>query len=621
MAPRNQKPQVVIDSWRGFDSFNDVESLRPDVWPDSLNVVVNPNGNALALRSPQNFNDALATTNKVLSAFYYDRQAGGVILYDINATSGSNVATYSTAGSANTSRRTGQADARWHSVNVNDKAYRVNGSEFIQYVTGLDAYAVGITAPAAAPTVSFVAGGSGSVATGVTVSYAYRNSTTLHIGEASPVSADTGATGANLTLRVAVTASAQTGVDGIVLFITQDAGSVRYLYTDASGDPVVHANATGNIDISVALLDNLNYNVEETAFNAPPPSTGKFLFKWKGRLCLCGFTAATTRQQIQYSGYDQIFYGQPWEAWPPLNILTIPSKSESVKGGVDTPIGALILSDRDAYLLAGTPTDKIDSGENTLQVTEQLRQLAWKVGTRSPLTIQNTPFGVMFLDQDKHLQFWPFQGQPQEVAIGLREDLGAILDTDSARDMAEARWFSSGDNGGFYVLTASTSGTTNNRMWIVTVIQRPDGLFIAGTPSDIAAQCLEVAQISGEWILLAGVTDRLRELLDFDTAGAGWPSGTSIYFDLIANNDTLFSTLYALRFDGTNTGGVNVQVRNLDDTDIRAMQTRTVGGSHSALVNCYGTRQKLRFNFDSSDTVRQEIKNVRLISSGKKRVL
>ncbi len=426
--------------------------------------------------------------------------------------------------------------------------------------------------------------------------------------------------GSSQILRIGVVASLQTGVDGIVVFLTQDGGSVRYLVVDTNGDPIVYSNATANIDYIAAF--NLNYNVEETFFNNPPPVTGLNISSWKNRLLLTGFTGALTRQQIQYSGFDQIFYGQPWEAWPPLNIITIPSKSESMMGGIETAVGWLGLSDRDAYLLTGAPTDKVDSGENTLQITEQLRQLKWGIGTRSPLTLQNTQYGTLWLDQNKHLQFWAWQGTPEPVAVGLWEDLETILDTDAARAMAEAVWFQVGKNGGFYVLTASTASTTNNRMWFVTVMKTAQGLFIGGAPSDIAAQCITMAMVSGDNKCLIGVTDRLREILDFDTAGAGWPTATRLYFSLISGATLAnYSTLHSLRYDGLNAKDVTVRACDLDGANSVTGNPRYEQSSFYSMLGHYGPQHKVTFEFPTDDVAKHDIKDVRLAHAAKPRVI
>lgn len=620
MAPRNPLPPVAVDAFSGVDQFNDAQSLPPSAWPDSLNVVVGTNGNAIALRSPANLNDALANSKPVLSGACYDRLAGYLNIFDTQTAGTTNVSTYSTTNGANTLVRSGQANARWQSQNVNDKLYRVNGVEFIQITTGLSVYRNGIDKPSAAPVISVTAGTSTlSLTVGVTASYAYRNSTTVHVGECSDPSNNSGVA-TNQILRIPVVASAQTGVDGIVLFLSEDAGSVRYLVSDANGDPVVYSNASANIDITAPY--NLNYNVEETVFNVPPVLGATHISTWKNRLMVAGYSTAAMRGMAAYSGYDQISIGQPWETWPPLNLLPIPAKSEALLGGIDTQVGWLGLSTVNAFMLTGAPTDKVDSGINTIQVSEQFRQMSWQLGTRSILTLKNTPFGTAWLDQNKHLQFWTYQGQPLEIAMGLREELEAIQDTDAARAMAEGAWYPAGKEAGFYVLTASTSGSTNNRMWIVTFAKQPDGsLRIAGAPSDIAAQCVFTSQANSTTSCVIGVTDRLRTILDFDTAGAGWPTGTSIFFDIIANNATLWSTLHNIVYDGVNAGFVTVQARDLDDQSIRTLQPMNVGGSYQALVNAYGRRQKLRFNYATDDGAKQEVLNVRLVSNRKARTL
>jgi hypothetical protein len=48
---------------------------------------------------------------------------------------------------------------------------------------------------------------------------------------------------------------------------------------------------------------------------------------------------------------------------------------------------------------------------------------------------------------------------------------------------------------------------------------------------------------------------------------------------------------------------------------------RSLGGSLSALVNRYGTRQKIRFAFPSDDAARREVDNVRYATVRKRRVL
>lgn len=623
MSVRNNQPEIITD-FRGLHSFDDQENLPPDAAFELLNCMITPTGSLMAMRSPANFNDALAFGTNILSGFDYDRAAGNLILFDVDiGGAGPTVSTYSTTGTTNTAERTGQADGRrWKSLNIRNVVHRVNGAEFVQMQTDTTFYANGITGPAAAPTASIVAGGAGTLNVGVTVSYAYRNSVTGHVSKMSPASGNSGPTTApNRTLRLAVTASAQGGVDGIVLFITKDGGSVRTLLIDSTGAPQVFSNATGNIDVSVAniVYDN---NTPETEFNLPPPAGAYFLFAWQDKLFLSDFRDdATKRRQWRYSGYEAIPYGNGYESWPALNIITTPNEGESAKGGIETPNGALFMSDKDSYFLSGFPTDKVSGSQNVLQITEHLQPLRWSIGTRSILTLLSTPYGEMWLDQDKRMRLWTRQGLPVEVGLPIRDQLEAIQDSDDARNMAEAVWFQHGQSG-FYVLTASISGAFNNRLFICTVYVNPANgqTVFAWTVSDVLAQCLFVAEVAGKKRLFAGVLDQLRELLLMDTPGAGW-GGQKRFFSLPLGNQYAFSTVHSIQMDGLNLGAATVSVANQDGTDEEFLVLEEREGATFAMAGAYGSGKRLKFAFPVSDAQRMELKNLRVNIAPRRRVI
>lgn len=617
VALRGGRPIKIAD-WLGLQTFGSEENLGNGWWRDSSNVVVTNDGSAQVLRSPANFNDALAAASNILSAFDYDKNSGNVILFD--ALSAGSVATWSTSGSTNTLLRQNQANARFVSQLVNDFAYRVNGTEFPQ-TNAVSFYSVGITSISTAPTVSLVAGGSGSLDSGVTVSYAYRNSTTGHVSQPSSASNNSGASASNLNLRIPVTASSQTGVDGIVLFISEDGGSVRYLYTNSAGDPIVNANSTGNIDISLALLTNLDTLTPETAYNEIPPTDAEFLGRWGDRLCLLGFSGAQTRGQIRYNIYENCYYGIPWESWWSLNAVNIPSRSDRARALIETPIGALVLAEQDACLIRGRLTDKVSGPQASVSVTEHIQPLNWSIGTRSPLTLKTTPFGEMWLDQNKRIQLWIREGFPTEAGLPIRTSLADILDTDAARKMAEAVWFQHGDQGGHYVLTASTAGSTNNKLFIITVYKDPEKgqLRFACAVSDIAAQCLFVAEVSGKKRLFIGVESgtRLREIFASGTEGAGWASTQERYLETVLGNDSEFQYWHSLRFDATNITGLRLTIANKDGSEEKQIELEQVAedgtdAPYYGLIDTYGFRKVIKFDFGSDDTQLRVIKNLRV---------
>src|SRR3990167_7273882 len=133
MAVKNLKTDW-IDRWLGLDTFHPKESLTPRQFFRSANVIVSPAGSILPLRSPANLNDALGWSAPILSIAFYERDAWAAVLFDLH--SNGQTLTYSTTGSVNTLRRSGQADGqRFMSLNVANRLYRHNTAEFIQVLT------------------------------------------------------------------------------------------------------------------------------------------------------------------------------------------------------------------------------------------------------------------------------------------------------------------------------------------------------------------------------------------------------------------------------------------------------------------------------------------------------
>jgi hypothetical protein len=602
--------KIHVKDWFGLNSFADAENLGKGWWNDSMNVIVDQKGSAQVLRSPANFNTALSSGNPIYSAFDYDRAAGNQIIFDINVgTIGiGSVSTYITTGAGNTLVRSNQADAPWFRLNVNNWAFGINGAECIQIGSNGTYYRTGLDGPGTAPTISYTAGGSGEFLVGVSASYAYVNRTTGHCSKQSPISNTlVESDGVNLKVRIPVTASAESGVDAIVVFITVDGGSVPYLVIDSDGDTQYFANSTANIDISIADIfwDTLT---TEPAYNDPPPTGGYYQFSYKDRIFICDFRTASTRFQLAYSGYEQIPIGVPQESYPPLNRINIKNRGDAARGGIETSLGALILGEQDSYLLSGYPSDKTSGPNNTNAITEHLDPLGWSIGTRSPKTLKLTPFGPIWLDQNKRLQLWTYEGSPKEVALPIRDKLADIGDTDDDRNVCEAEWFQHGKEGGVYVLTSSDS------LYIITIARDPEtnelrwGFGI----SDIAARSLVVAEISGEKRFFIGVTNRLREMFDPELEGAGWSAGQERFFSTLVGNDMEFCYWSTIRLDGS-LNGLTVQVSDLDDSDLQDVELNLESngnGAYFGTLDTYGSGKKLTFTFDNDDSEARVIKNM-----------
>lgn len=167
---------------------------------------------------------------------------------------------------------------------------------------------MGIGAPATDPVASAVAGGSLIDANTYEVSYSYVDTELGHEGNESDT--DTVAmSGANLTLRVAVTASADTQVDGIYIYVRNvTAGeTVRRRWSNTPS-----ANATANIDITTSTWTS---NVDAPTDHTVPIATLGWAVIWKNRWWAPD-TAAKNRLY-----FTQIFEPQ---SWPALFFVDIP---------------------------------------------------------------------------------------------------------------------------------------------------------------------------------------------------------------------------------------------------------------------------------------------------------
>ncbi|MEQ1726741.1 MAG: hypothetical protein ABL982_00055 [Vicinamibacterales bacterium] len=164
----------------------------------------------------------------------------------------------------------------------------------------------GLAAPSVAPTASAVAGGSLVVGNTYEVSYSYEDTELAAEGnESARVSQATA--GANLTVRAAVTASADPQVDAINVYVRDvtSGESVRRFYA-------TYANATTTHDITS--------NSWQSGRAAPsdhdvPPATLGWAIVWKNRWWAVD---RTVRNRIYFT---QLFEPQ---SWPGLFYIDIP---------------------------------------------------------------------------------------------------------------------------------------------------------------------------------------------------------------------------------------------------------------------------------------------------------
>lgn len=627
MALRNPG-RLLIDKWRGLDSFTHENDITPEQWLDSNNVVVNAKGDAEALRSPKAFGSALTPyldsdssspdsssspsssfdsspdDGPILSMDEYKRNAGHVAMVDRGGD------TYSIDSSGTvTGRRSDQAGDPWTSVNVNDRFLRTDGNEFIQFLSSFAHYRVGIDPPATAPTISYTADDSSDsisdsceIETSLQVSYAYKNSTTGHIGQASPISNVLGPTEDDLTLRIPVVASTQPGVDKIVFFITLDGGSIPYLALECGTDTVYEVgNSSGNVDIPLCAYD-VDTLTPETIYNVPPPVDATHIFRWKDRIILL------RGRFIQYSAWEVAYAGNPWECYPSLNQIMIPNKADTGIGGLSTQLGALIFGKEDSYILSGYPSDKVSSPNNTLAVTEHAEPLNWQLGIYEDGkgTAVLTQFGVIWLDQNKRLRNWDLKSFPVEIGVGLRTELDAMSGE------ITARWFQHGKNSGVYVLRNAS------KVLFITVYQDTEGKIHFGYgKSNLATDATAVVTYSTGSVFLFGTDDQVYKFLDPDLRGDGWASGTEIFFKLKLGNQGNFSYFHSCAVEG-NLDGVTMKVNG---NVIPLEEDIDTDGTLYSVVDVDGRRALVEFRFNRDDAFYRSVDMLQVFQKNKKRII
>lgn len=632
MAVRNAA-RLVLNTWRGLNTFSPKEGIDASSWFDANNVLVNGRGEAEVLRSPNAFGNVIpgfgaseSSSDSADGTFHglseYNRVAGNALIID----KGDDTFYLLAAAGTPTGIRSGQSTNPWTSVTINDRFQRINGVEFIQILSSFAVYRNGIDPPAAAPTIAYAAESSESspvsesddtnIAVSLQGSYAYMNSTTGHVSAPSPLSNVLGPSAGDNAISFSVVASGQTGVDKIVFFLTVDGGNIPYLVIDCDdGDTHLENNATTTYTFVLSDIDR-DTLTPEPIYNEVPPVAGTYMFEHKDRIILI------VDGGIRYSGFESCYIGNPYESWPSLNQLNVPNKSDRAVGGVSTQMGALIFGKIDSYLLSGYPSDKTSSPNNALAVTEHLTPMKWKLGIKYAETAVNTPFGVIWTDQTNRIRNWNQTGYPIEIAQALRTELDLMTGT------LKARWFQHGKNGGYYVLTDGT-----RTLFVMLYLSPESGQlqFGYGKSTNIAPESMTNCTFAGIERFFIGNEDQVYEILDPDLEGDGWAEGTDIFFKIMLGNEGNFGSVHSMSIEGgLNELVVSIGGSNKDNNDLvnpedvilsDDLEAETGGTQYGVIDSPERRRHIMAFTFGIDDTEYRNIDGLVIFQQPKKRVI
>jgi hypothetical protein len=361
----------------------------------------------------------------------------------------------------------------------------------------------GIAAPLNTPTLGPQTTGTLSPATGYQWQYAYKNSITGHIGNASLASVSTGAA-TSKQFQVNAVASPDTQVDTIVWFRDLDGGGDFFRVAEVSlatgtvtfNQSTVTSTGAGNLSIVDNTLDtNLDLTTRAPLINNPPPQ-GTYVALAQGRVFIAGLIGAPS--DVAYSGYEQIVLGRPEESFPVNNRLRLSLGAESVVGlGVLHSGIVMFSSTGKLWMLRGAIEDITLSAP--IAFSEFLEELPWTLGCLSHYTIQSTPYGLVWLAGDKTVQFWDGKSEPMDISQPVYPILRSI--TPGTEKLCNAAYFNWLERD-WYALTCATNGAAS-----------PNTILFFSMEKDSQQIDVFVSNIQADWLGVQSTAKLQRRLL------------------------------------------------------------------------------------------------------------
>lgn len=569
----------TIKRFRGLNAYLPLTQVTPDQAIDLLNVIVSSSGQLSKLRLPINLSPAVGVNVGPFS--FWDFQQG-IGTRQVFSHFGSKLFYFTNDLANQTLIEDNQLNVpAWSFVAANNILFGANGNR-MQKWTGTAWQPWGIVASGQAPLAAAQGAGQLSPATGYQWKYAYKNSVTGHVGNASPASVTTGP-GATFRYKVTALAPVDSQVDTIVWFRNFDGGGDFFRLAEvvlATGivtfnGATVTATDPGNVSIIDNTLDTaLDQTIRAPLINFPPPQ-GTYVALAQGRIFVAGLAGAGS--DAVYSGYEQIVLGRPEESFPLNNRLRISIGAESVVGLGPLHGGMVFFSNTGRmWMLRGAIEDITLNAP--VAFSDVLEELPWTLGCLSHYSIQQTPYGLVWLAGDKTVQFWDGRSAPIDISAPVYPILRSITPgTERQVNGAYFNWLERD----WYALTCATNGSlTPNTIifWSLDAQSSNIDIFI----SNLATNWLGVVSTSKlQRKLLMSNGGRIAELpvravdqsglvTDFTTypvtAGnlrAYWRSG---YF---GNEDAYVSKLYRwTRFvPDRGAASYQVQARFVDDTN------------------------------------------------------
>jgi len=460
----------TVQKFRGINSYTSLPQLTPDWAQDVLNVVVAGSGGLSKLRLPVNITPAIGGIVNGPNGFWDFQQANGT--RQVLAQFGQSLYYYSNFNPATGQFATATLietnplnQGQWSFAEANNILFGTNFTR-AQKWTGTNWWLWGIVGPAIVPTLRPPVAGTLSPVTGYIYGYAWKNSVTGHCSNVSGFSASTGP-GVNQAYRPISTAPTDPQIDTIVWFRTLDGGGDLFRLAEVNlNTGAVSFNAatvvsdTANLGITDNTPDlSLDQTIRGPLINNPP-IVGKYVAVGQGRVFI--FNLAGSPQDFIYSGYEQIFFGRPEESFPPNNRIRLSIGAEQIAGGGVLQAGVVAFSNTGRMFMLRGQLEDI-SLDLPVNFTQYLEELPWTLGCASHLTIQNTPYGLIWLAGDKTVQLFDGSNEPIDISPGIYPYLRRITPgTESTCISAYFNWLERD----WYALLAAVDGSQSiNRIF------------------------------------------------------------------------------------------------------------------------------------------------------------
>lgn len=462
---------TVVRKFRGLNVWTSLAAVTPDQATALLNVIPSSDGTVGKLRIPT----VLGSAGHSDQPCRFKQYANSAGTRQVIAQQDLGIFAYDTAWAITIVDVDSLNHALYDFIEANNLFFGTNGVKSFKW-DGVTHSKWGIDAPATAPALGTVSGGSLTfVNGGRTYIVSYGNSITGHVSNGSPVSASTGNL-LNQEQEVDCIAPTDQQVDIAYLFSTVDGGGTYYFNQSVAVVPLTAFSFTDNTPDA-----NLNFAVVAPTINNPPP-LGLYLANFQGRVIIMNLD--DDPQGAAYSGYEWILLGRPEESYPPSNRLRLAIGADDMRGGGGVANGFVFFSRSDQmFFLRGTLQDITTVAP--VQITTFLQQLPWQQGCFSHFSIQSTPQGLVWLGSDKTIQIFDGTNEPKCLSISISPILRTI--TAGTEDNARSAYFNFLERM-WYCLAVSVNGSfLNNQIIVIDLDPNPDtncGIFLSDLRAD-----------------------------------------------------------------------------------------------------------------------------------------